>query len=108
MASDIEKRIGLEILRKIQSLQLPLKLDDITEGRGNCFPLAILAQCRRPEIFNQFDGSMQHLIYQNNPTILRQQVQKFMMGSTHPKIQEYKSRYEEIISVIDRNKQEPA
>ena len=102
MASDIEKRIGLEILRSIQSLQLPLKLDEITEGRGNCFPLAILAQCRRSEIFNQLDGSMQHLIYQNDPTILRQQVQRFMVASTHPKIHEFKRRYEEVISVIDK------
>ena len=101
MASDIEKRIGLEILRKIQSLQLPLKLDDITQGRGNCFTLAILAQCRRPEIFQQLDGSMQYIICQNDPTELRQQVHRFMVNSTHPKIHEYKRRYEEVISVID-------
>ena len=102
MAYDNEKRIGLEILKKIQSLQLPLKLDDITEGRGNCLPLAILAQCRRPEIFQQLDGSMKYIICQNDPTGLRQQVHRFMVNSTHPKIQEYKRRYEEIISVIDK------
>ena len=101
MASDIEKRIGLEILRKIQSLQLPLKLDDITEGRGNCFPLAILAQCRRPEIFKQLDESMHYIICQNDPTALRQQVHRFMVSCTDPKIQEFKRRYEAIISVID-------
>ena len=101
MALDIERRIGNEILRKIRSLQLPLELDEITEGRGNCFPLAILAQCRRPEIFKDLDESMKYLIYQNDPTGLRQQVHRFMANSTHTKIQEYRRRYEEIISIID-------
>ena len=101
MASDNDRRIGLEILKKVRSLQLPLKLDNITEGRGNCFPLAILAQCRRSEIFQQLDGSIHQIIYQNDPTGLRQQVHRFMVNSTHPKIQEYKRRYQEVISVID-------
>ena len=102
MALDIERRIGNEILRKIRSLTLPLELDEITEGRGNCFPLAILAQCRRPEIFKDLDESMKYLIYQNDPTGLRQQVHRFMANSTHTKIQEYRRRYEEIISIIDK------
>ena len=101
MALDIERRIGNEILRKIRSLQLPLELDEITEGRGNCFPLAILAQCRRPKIFQRLDESMKYLAHQNDPTGLRQQVHRFMVSSTHQRIQEYKRRYEEVISVID-------
>ena len=64
MALDIERRIGNEILRKIRSLQLPLELDEITEGRGNCFPLAILAQCRRPKIFQHLDESMKYLAHE--------------------------------------------
>ena len=49
MATEDERRIGLEILKKVRQLNLPLKLDEITEGRGNCFPLAIIAQCRRSD-----------------------------------------------------------
>ena len=102
MALDIERRIGNEILRKIRSLRLPLELDEITEGRGNCFPLAILAQCRRPGIYKHLNGSIKVLVYKNDPTGLRQQVHRFMVSSTHPRIQEYKRRYEEVISVIDK------
>ena len=102
METENERRIGLEILKKIRSLNLPLKLDEITEGRGNCFPLAILAQCQRQEIFKDLSNSMQHLIYQNDPTLLRQEIYKFMKTSRHPKINEYKRRYEEIVSVIDQ------
>ena len=68
MASEDERRIGAEILKAVRRLDLPFKLDDITEGRGNCFPLAILSQCRRYEIFGELDESVQVLIYQNDPT----------------------------------------
>ena len=40
MATQDETRIALEILKKVRALNLPLKLDEITEGRGNCFPLS--------------------------------------------------------------------
>ena len=101
METDNERRIGLEILKKIRSLQLPLKLDDITEGRGNCFPLAILAQCRRSDIFSGLCNSMQNLIYQNDPHLLRQEVHRFIASSKHPRILDYRRMYEEVVSVID-------
>ena len=69
MESQNEQRIAMEILRKIRRLDLPLKLDEITEGRGNCFPLAVLAQCRRVEIFRELNKSIQNIIRQNYPTL---------------------------------------
>ena len=44
---------------------------------------------------------MKYLVHQNDPTGFRQQVHRFMGNSNHPKIQEYRRRYEEIISIID-------
>jgi hypothetical protein len=38
--------LGLAINR----CNLQLKMDNPTEGFGNCFPNAIVQQCRRPEI----------------------------------------------------------
>ena len=89
MASEDERRIGAEILKTVRRLDLPLKLDDITEGRGNCFPLAILAQCKRSEIFRELQKTVQVLIYQNDPTLLRRAVHSFMTKSKHPKIENY-------------------
>ena len=34
----------------IQRCNLKLKLDNETEGQGNCFPYSIVQQCRRPEV----------------------------------------------------------
>ena len=46
MATADEIRIAHEIMKAVRRLQIPLKLDEITEGRGNCFPLSVLAQCK--------------------------------------------------------------
>ena len=101
MESDNERRIGLEILKKIRSLQLPLKLDEITEGRGNCFPLAIIAQLHRPDVFRNLSESIRFLACQKDPNVLRQEIHRFMIHSKNPIILEYKRRYEEVIARID-------
>ena len=90
MATQDEKRIGHEIMMIVRRLQLPLKLDEITEGRGNCFPLAILAQCRRIEVFRGLSSFIQNLIQQDDPTLLRRAVYSFMANSRHKTIQNYK------------------
>ena len=101
MATADEIRIAHEIMKAVRRLQLPLKLDEITEGRGNCFPLSILAQCRRQEIFQHLSTPIQGLIQQGDPTLLRRAVLSFIMQSRHPTIQAYKRRYEEILTVVD-------
>ena len=95
MASQTELSIASEIMKTVRRLQLPLKLDEITEGRGNCFPLSILAQGRRSEIFRGLSSLTQSIMLQNDPTKLRREVFKFMTNSRHRTIQNYKKTYEE-------------
>ena len=71
MATEDELRIAQEIMNTVRRLQLPLQLDEITEGRGNCFPLSVLAQCRRQEIKQHLTDPIKSLMEQNNPTLLR-------------------------------------
>jgi hypothetical protein len=101
MATADEIRIAHEIMKAARRLQLPLKLDEITEGRGNCFPLSVLAQCRRQEIFKDLRSSIRSLIQHGDPTLLRREVYKFMTNSRHQTIQEYKRRYQEIVATLD-------
>ena len=101
MATADEIRIAHEIMKAARRLQLPLKLDEITEGRGNCFPLSVLAQCRRQEIFQDLTIPIQSLIQQGNPSLLRREIYKFMTNSRHQTIQEYKRRYQEILATLD-------
>ena len=90
MALQTEQRIATEIMKKVRSLDLPLKLDEITEGRGNCFPLAILAQGRRLEVLRNLNASTQNILQQNDPTMLRRAVLAFVTKSRHKTIQKYK------------------
>ena len=41
----------------VNKLDLPLITDRITEGKGNCFPIAILDQCKRPEVLSKLPAS---------------------------------------------------
>ena len=100
MATEDEERIALEIMQTVRRLQLPFKLDQITEGRGNCFPLAIQAQCRRPEITKEL-SQIQKKIIDHSPTFLRRAVHDFISNSTHATVREYIRTYEEIIATMD-------
>ena len=97
-----EERIAAEIMKTVRRLELPLELDEITEGRGNCFPLSILAQGRRREIFQEMSEPIQRVIQENDPTSLRRAVHKFMSDSKSDAIQKYKLEYEEVLASIDK------
>ena len=97
-----EERIAAEIMKTVRRLELPLDLDEITEGRGNCFPLAILAQGRRPEIFQKMSEPIQRVIQENDPTSLRRAVHKFMSDSKSETIQKYKLEYKDVLASIDK------
>ena len=97
-----EERIAAEIMKTVRRLELPLELDEITEGRGNCFPLSILAQGRRPEIFREMSEPIQRVIQQNDPTSLRRAVHKFISDSRSETIQKYKLAYKEVVASIDK------
>ena len=101
MPTEDELRIASEIMRTVRRLQLPLKLDEITEGRGNCFPLSILAQCRRHEIFRHLNFQTKNLIQQNDPSLLRSAVHAFMTNTRHQTIQQYKRQYQEVLATLD-------
>ena len=84
-------------MAKVLELQLPLKLDQPTEGLGNCFPIAIVQQLQRPEIFNQLRPTVKRLAkHVSGHTLLRQSVYAFIMKSRHPRVAEFRQQYEEL------------
>ena len=86
---------------KILELELPFKLDQPTEGLGNCFPIAIVQQLRRPEIFNQLRPTVKRLAkHISGHTLLRQSVYTFIMKSRHPRVNEFRQQYEELENQI--------
>ena len=80
----------------IQRCNLSLKLDNETEGHGNCFPIAIMQQIKRPEILNQMRAKPKRLVTNKKVhSMLRCDVRQFIMKSRSPRITEFKAQYEE-------------
>ena len=85
----------------IQKCKLQLKLDNKTEGRGNCFPNAIVQQCRRPEVKKWLQEHRQQAIVYNNQT-LRNKLQNFALKSRHNTLNQYKTNYEKVLQNEDK------
>ena len=97
-----ERQIAGEIMNTIHRLQLPFKLDQLTEGLGNCFPIAIIQQLRRPEILTQLRTAPRRLIkYATGHSLLRQNVHQFMMKSRSPRIVALKLQFEETDGLVN-------
>ena len=84
----------------IQKCKLQLKLDNPTEGYGNCFPNAIVQQCRRPEIQDWLLENKPWAIVKSQQA-LRRQVKNFALKSAHKTVHDYKTNYETILSHTD-------
>ena len=84
----MEKKIADEIMETVNRLQLPFIVDQLTEGRGNCFPIAVIQQCQRPEINKQLKLVTKMLVktHKNGPKhkAFRYSVMNFIKSSEHP------------------------
>ena len=89
-----EERIAKEIMKTIRKLKLPLELDSITEGKGDCFPLSIIAQCKRSDIYDELEKHITDLIIQNKPTLFRRAVRDYIDNSNNSSVVKYRKQFE--------------
>ena len=85
----------------IKRCNIQLKLDNKTEGYGNCFPNAIIQQCRRPEINNWLREKNPMGIFKS-PQALRRQVTNFALNCQHKNVNDYKKNYETTLNKTDK------
>ena len=98
---EIELNIANQIMDTVRRLQLPVKLDQLTEGRGNCFPIAVLQQCRRPEILSQLSPLQKEIVKHESTQELRNSVKQFIVKSENPKIVSFKAQYNESVALAN-------
>ena len=99
----IEEKIGDEIMETVHRLQLPLKLDFPTEGRGNCFPISIIQQCHRPEILSYLRPAVRQIInLRSGHNILRKKVKDFIMKSKTERVIQFRRQFEETDGLVNR------
>ena len=83
--------MAFEIMNAISRCQLHMMLDSITEGDGNCFPRAVVQQCKRQEIQKNIENSKK--ITLNHFMSIRSAVCDFMLNVSHPCIETFKQSY---------------
>ena len=93
-------------METVNRLHLPFILDKLTEGRGNCFPIAIIQQCQRPEI-NKLLKLVTKMLVKTQRTgpkhkALRYSVMEFIKKSEHPRIERFRLQYEETDGIVNR------
>ena len=100
---ETEERIANEIMQTVNALGLPFKLDQLTEGRRNCFPIAILQQLKRPEIFSQLKLSDRMMLKARSAVkLLRFNVKKLItiIKCEHPYVERLKNYYNETDGLV--------
>ena len=84
----------------IQRCNLKLKLDNQTEGQGNCFPFSIVQQCRRPEVKEWLKQNKPEALF-NGPQWVRRKVTHFALNSNHGSVNDLKAKYEKEIQQVE-------
>ena len=95
--------LALEIQQTLARLGLPFKLDNITQGDGNCFSRAVVQQCQR-EVFQ--DELKREKRYPENYKDLKKNVVKFVKGSKIALVLEMKKEYENRQEELSRSGKE--
>ena len=85
----------------IRKCNVQLKLDNPTEGYGNCFPNAIVQQCQRPEIQAWLKENKPWAMSTNHQ-VLRKKIKHFALNSPHKTLFDYKTKYEAILLQEDK------
>ena len=84
----------------IKRCNLELRLDNSTEGYGNCFPNAIVQQCRRPAIKTWLQKNKPSALF-NSQQSVRTKVTTFALKSRHNKIVDLRRTYEQEIQQVE-------
>ena len=93
-----------EMTDTIERCGLPLKLDDITTGDGNCWARAAVQQMERTELQiqpNKRTMDVLHLTTENRFLVLKRLISQFMTNSVHPTIQRAKTEFDESVGLTD-------
>ena len=80
----------------IKKCKLDLLLDNPTEGFGNCFPNALVQQCRRPEIKTWLQKNRPWAIFNGHQSV-RTKITNFALKSKDQAITNLRAKYEQVI-----------
>ena len=93
-----ERKAADAILKHCRFLKLPMKLDKLTLGVGNCFMVAVLQQLRRQEVYNNLKDDLKQMTVDMNQMKLRRLVVTFIrQKEDHPQVTYMRERFAQIL-----------
>ena len=88
-----ERDLADRIMKYVDKHNLKLKLDKLTRGHGNCYPVAVLQQIRREDIFKSLDQDLKRAALTLDHLKLRNMVTDYVLSSNDVKIREMESNF---------------
>ena len=85
-----------EFTSAIQRCGLPLKLDEATQGDGNCWVRAVVQQLERPEMRQQLNNRTREILNvrkSERHLVLKSRIAEFATTSRHPNILDIKETF---------------
>ena len=81
------------IMGHVRSNNLPLHLDRLTRGEGNCFMIAVMQQLQQNDVYRNCRKDVQDLADEMDHLRFRKSVKDFINNSQDPRIRDIKSNY---------------
>ena len=96
----LERYAADTIMQKLRSRSIPLDLDDLTRGMGDCMIIALLQQCRRPQVVPFLPPRIKSLASQtitaDSIAVFRLAIWDEVRTSQDPRIEEMKVHFESV------------
>ena len=101
---EIERNAADSIVKMMRHLRLPVDLDDLTRGEGDCMIIALLQQLRRPQVYRILSQEIKSLVSEktislDSINVFRLTVWDYARTSEDPQVRLIKENFERLYSV---------
>ena len=97
---ECERDLADRIMKYVNKHNLMLKLDKLTRGRGNCYPVAVLQQIRRVDILKSLGQDLRQAALTLDHLKLRNIVTDYILSSNDVQINEMRLNFLESMKAL--------
>ena len=92
---NIERNLADRIMNYVVKMNLNYKLDKLTRGLGNCFPLAVLQQLSHHDIIDFLTPEIKTIVRNLDHQLLRKKVRDFIFTSNDERLTSLRINFDE-------------
>ena len=93
-----ERSLADRIMNYVAKMNLNYKLDKLTRGQGNCFPIAVLQQLSHHDIFDSLMPDMKTIVRNLDHKELRRRVKDFTLTSNDERLTPLRNNFDEAMN----------